>query len=552
MSALFGKRNYKATLQKFIAQGHFDEALKEVVKEGDNFYDKNDPKSALQVYLELLKICENVNALPSLFYEKVYDKIIPLFFELDDTKNGIHYTFLLVDEKLKHNEKEAAVDLISILQSRFPGKMEIALKAVDVHVAVGQLENAFSIVNKFIETKGAKPALIEFAGELLFIMKKYEDAETYFNVLLKLNPDNEVALKRLSEILKLKETEVVSPEKEKKVERKSVKKPDAKTGISPAQPPVDTFGEKSLLTSLEKEPRFKKKVTSDEKQKKIPTGEELSTTKIQVSGVGATELTFINDPGYIKGLECMNRGDEEEAKKLLTNAAERYTKINFIEAEHIYNKVFLIDPGNVEIIKKLSHLSEENGNKKDAVFYLRIACKYAKGEEKFDILYKITNLLPQDKNLKKDFYGMLINLGKKEDAVSMFLKIVDTEPNASTLSAPLFPLIKEDVEYLRTVSKYLRNKSLSDKTTFQYFYTLGKILCNTNEETEGIRWLISAHRINKLSLDDYLELANYIADIPNAVEKNIVAKALYGCIDDTVDLSKKEQIIELLLKLDPS
>ncbi len=552
MSALFGKKNYKATLQKFMAQGHFDEALKEAVEKGDYFYEKNDPKSALQVYLDLLKMCENVDTLPSSFHEKIYEKIIPLFFELDDTKNGIHYTFLLVDEKFKHNEKDAAVDLISILQNRFPGNTEVVLKAVDVYVAVGQLENAFNIVNKLIETKGAKPALIELAGELLFSMKKYGDAETYFNVLLKLKPDNEVALKRLSEILELKETETSSGEKEKKIERESAKEFAVKADIVPVQPLVDTPDKKPLLTSAEKEPSFKKTVISAEKQKKIPAGKEPSTVKVQASGAGATELTFSNDPEYIKGLECMNRGDEEEAKKLLVNAAERYAKVNFVEAEHIYNKVLLIDSGNVEIMRKLSHLSEENGKKEDAAFYLRVACKYAKGEEKLDILYKIINLLPQDKNLKKDFYEMLVNLGKKDDAASMFLKIADTEPNVSSFSAPLFPLIKEDVEYLRTVSKYLRNKSLSDKTTFQYFYTLGKILCNINEETEGIRWLISAHRIDKLSLDDYLELANYIADIPDAPEKNIVAKALYGCMDDIVDLSKKEQIIELLLKLDPS
>jgi len=552
MSALFGKRNYKATLQKFIARGHFDEALKEAVEEGDSFYDKNDPRSALQVYLDLLKMCENVDALPSSFHGKIYEKIIPLFFELDDTKNGAHYTFLLVDEKLKHNEKDAAVDLISILQSKFPGKMEIALKAVDVYMAVGQFENAFNIVNKLIETKGAKPALIELAGELLFTMEKYEDAETYFNVLLKLKPNNEVALKKLSEILELKETEAVPGEKEKKIEREPLEKSTVKAGISPAQPLIDTSVKKPLLTPPGKEPKLKKTVISGEKQKKITAAKESSTAKVQASGFETAELTFVNDPEYIKGLNCMNEGDEEEAKKLLTNAAERYAKVNFIETEYIYNKVLLIDPGNVEIIRRLSHLSEENGNKKNAIFYLRVACKYAKGEEKLDILYKMTNLLPQDKNLKKDFYGMLVNLGKKEDAVFMFLKIGDTEPNVSSLSAPLFPLIKEDVEYLRTVSKYLRNKSLSDKTTFQYFYTLGKILCNTNEETEGIRWLISAHRINKLSLDDYLELASYIVDIPNAPEKNIVAKALYGCMDDIVDLSKKEQIIELLLKLDPS
>ncbi len=551
MSVLFGKRNYKATLQKFIAQEHFDEVLKEAVKEGDYFYEKNDPQSALQVYLGLLKMCENVKALPSLFHGKIYEKIIPLFFELDDTKNGIQYTFLLVDEKLKHNEKSAAVDLISILQNRFPGKMEVVLKAVNVHMAAGQLENAFNIVNKLIETKGAKPALIELAGELLFVMKKFEDAEIYFNVLLKLKPNDEVALKRLSEILEFKETEAVPIEKEKKVERKLSKESAVKTGILPAQPLVNTSDKKPLLTPSEKEPNFKKTVISDDKQKKIPVSKEPSIVKAQVSGSGTTELTFVNDPEYIKGLECMNRGDEEEAKILFVNAAEKYAKVNFIEAEHIYNKVLLIDPGNVEIIRRLSHLSEESGKKEDTVFYLRVAYKYAKGEEKLDILYKITKLLPQDKNLKKDFYGMLVNLGKKEDAVSMFLKIADTEPNVSSLSVLLFPLIKEDVEYLRTVSKYLRNRSLSDRTTFQYFYTLGKILCNMNEEIEGIRWLISAHRIGKLSPDDYLELAKYIVDIPDAVEKNIVAKALYGCMDNIVDLSKKDQIVELLLKLDP-
>ncbi len=552
MSAFLGKRNYKAVLQKFIAQGHFDEALKEAVEEGDYFYDKNDPKSALQVYLDLLKMCENINTLPSSFHGKVYDKTIPLFFELDDTKNGIHYTFLLVDEKLKHNEKEEAVNLISILQSKFPGRMEIALKAVNVHVAAGQLENAFNIVNKFIETKGATPALIELAGVLLFNLKKYEDAENYFNVLLKLKPDNEVALKRLSEILELKDSETSSAEKGIKVEVEPAKEFAVKEGILPVQPSVDTSGKKPPLTPLEEELELKKTAAPGEKQEKIPAAKEPSTVKVQAPGAGMTEFTFSNDPEYIKGLKCMNRGAEEEAKKLLVNVAERYAKVNFIEAEHIYNKVLLIDPGNVEIIRRLSHLSEESGKKEDAVFYLRIACKYAKGEEKFDILYKITNLLPQDKQLKKDFYDMLVNLDKKDEAVSMFLRIADTEPNVSSLSEPLFHLIKEDVEYLRTVSKYLRNKSLSDKTTFQYFYTLGKILCSTNEVAEGIRWLISAHRIDKLSLEDYLELANYIADIPDAVEKNIVAKALYSCMDDIVDLSKKEQIIELLLKLDPS
>ena len=205
----------------------------------------------------------------------------------------------------------------------------------------------------------------------------------------------------------------------------------------------------------------------------------------------------------------------------------------------------------MEVIKKLSRLNEDNDNKEGAIFYLRIADKYAKGEEKLNILRKLTSLLPSNMKLKKKLYDNFITLGKKEDAVFTFFDIAENETNLSDILTPLLPLIKKDIQNLTKVSKYLKGKSINDTVAYQYFYTLGKTLFEMGKKPEGMKWLITSHRINKLPLNDYLQLGNYVADMPGAPEKELIAKSLYGYMDTVKDASKIKQIVHLLLKLKP-
>lgn len=573
MSALFGKKDYKAVFKKLVSKDDFDAVLSYAIKTGDALYDKGETSRALEVYLDLLEVCKGKKVTYDLFYEKIYEKITPLLFELEENEKGIHYAILLTEEKLKHNEEKEAVEIISALKGNFPENMDVAKEAIKVYTHIGELEKAFDIVDKLIKTKGSKIELIEIAGELLFNLKRYDDAESYFRVIERMDPDNEIAKKRLSEIEKLKEeSEVSNPEEtvqavENKVELKEkVSVEEAKRTEIPQQEKMEASEKKAYMGELKEKskeevptaevkrieiPQYKKvtmpKEPVEEEVIEAKKSPETSHKEVEISK--KEEYTFVNDPEYIKALEYANSGSEEEAKKLLFSVAEKYKKINPIEAEYIYNKILFMEPDNIEAIREISHLKE---NKEEAIFYLKTALKYVKGEERIDILKELTNLLPDDVELKKILFNDFIKLGKKEEAVSMFFEIMKAEPNASSIALSLLPLIKEDVKYLTKVSTFFRYEGISNNVAFQYFYATGKILFNMGEKDAGIEWLMMAHKIDKLSLDDYIEIGNYIAHIPNAKEKEAIAKSLYGYVDNIRDSFKAKQVIQLLMELSPN
>ena len=509
MSALFGKKDYKAVFEKLLSKDEFDAALSYAVKTGDTLYDKGEIRKALEVYLDLLEACKGRKIIDDSFYEKIYEKITPLFFELEEFEKGIHYALLLIDEKLKHNEEKDAIEILNDLKSNFPENMDIAKEAIKVYTHIGELEKAFDIVDELIKTQGSKIELIEIAGELLFDLKRYDDAESYFRVLERMDPDNEMAKKRLSDIEELKAS-----------------KPEVKRIEMPQQEKI------RKITTVEKE--------ESKVEEKVP---EAEVRHIEMPH------TFVNDPEYITALKYANNDNEEEAKRLLFNVAEKYKKINPVEAEYIYNKILFMEPSNIEAIREISHLNENS--KEEAIFYLKRALKYTNGEKRLDILKELTTLLPDDIKLKKTIYNNLINLGKKEEAVSMFFKIEEAEPNTSNIALSLLPLIKEDVQYLTKVSTFFKNKGINDDVAFRYFYTTGKILFNMGEKDRGIEWLMMAHKINKLPLDDYIEIGNYISHIPGASEKDAIASSLYGYVDSIKDTFKAKQVVKLLMELSP-
>ncbi len=516
MSALFGRKDYKAVFKKLVSKEKFDAVLSYAVKMGDALYDKGDISKALKVYLDLLEVCRDKKAIDNSFYETTYEKITPLFFELGKFEKGIHYALLLTDEKIKHDEGKEAMEIITTLKNKFPENMDIAKKAIKVYTHIGELEKAFDIVDSFIKTKGSRPELIEIAGELLFNLKRYDDAESYFRVLKRMDSSNETARKRLADIEKLKEI------KEDKHE---------------AEPHV-------INESKEEVP------TAHQEENKVETKHVKTSQPEKIKAPKREEYNFVNDPEYMAALKCASNDNEEEARKLLLHVAERYEKINRIEAEYIYNKILFMEPDNTEVIKKVSRLNENN--KEEVIFYLKTALKYVKGEERLNLLQELTNLMPDDIKLKMALYNNFIKLGKKEEAVSMFFEIEELDPNASSIALSLLPLIKEDVQYLIKVSTLLKDKDISDTVAFQYFYATGKILFNMEEKHKGIKWLMLAHNINKLPLDDYIEIGNYISHIPGAPEKDTIAKSLYGYIDSIKDISKAKQVLYLLMKLSPN
>ena len=534
MSALFGKKDYKAVFEKLLSKDEFDAALSYAVKTGDTLYDKGEIRKALEVYLDLLEVCKGRKIIDDSFYEKIYEKITPLFFELEEFEKGIHYALLLIDEKLKHNEEKDAIEILNDLKSNFPENMDIAKEAIKVYTQIGELEKAFDIVDQLIKTQGSRIELIEIAGELLFDLKRYDDAESYFRVLERMDPDNEMAKKRLSEIEELK-----ASKPEEKVPEAAVKRIE--------MPQQEKIRKMPTVEKEESKVEIKSKPEEKVPEAAVKRIEMPQQEKIRVSK--KEEYTFVNDPEYITALKYANNDNEEEAKRLLFNVAEKYKKINPVEAEYIYNKILFMEPSNIEAIREISHLNESS--KEEAIFYLKRALKYTNGEKRLDILKELTTLLPDDIKLKKTIYNNLINLGKKEEAVSMFFKIEEAEPNTSNIALSLLPLIKEDVQYLTKVSTFFKNKGINDDVAFRYFYTTGKILFNMGEKDRGIEWLMMAHKINKLPLDDYIEIGNYISHIPGASEKDAIASSLYGYVDSIKDTFKAKQVVKLLMELSP-
>ncbi len=604
MSALFGKPDYKKTLSTYVNRGEYKKALKFAIKNGDKYYDNGDVNKAIGVYLFLLNLFRSKNIVEHSLYERLYEKLIPLLFESNQEEKALNYSLDLIDEKLVLNKDSEVLDILSALKEQFPESEAVVLKTVEVYLSKGDVQSALKELDEAISSIGPKPKFIELAGEILLKIHKYEDAYDYFNALLAVDPDNQLAKQRISELesafalsktpplknIEVKEktgakttdeaekatintsSESLSkPSQEKQINTRATSNRNVLAGIKNEQHPENkkiglaeqtmpeqTMPDKVKVADNNSNNTHSKSETSKDVNK-LSADQERSRINSSTEKDGYKPLLAISkDPLYVKAIKSFLK-DEKQGYKALISVAEKYETTNLIDAEYIYLKLFAFEPTNSKVARKLLSLYDKiasvydiNEVKAEKLFISLVAAKNSTGVEKLEFLKQIEKELPEELSVKIEILKNLSLLGKKEEVLKYFNEIKDkvSSKDLNEVAEITFPTIKDDVKSLEVIARVLYRKGVKTSTSFKYFYALGNILFNSGNKPDGLKWLLRANEVNKLSLDDYIKIAEYIKELPLDTEKDVVAKALNGYVD-VVSEDRKEYLFKLILSLKP-
>lgn len=605
MSALFGKPDYKKALNNYVSKGEYEKALKLAIKNGDKFYDKGEITKAIDVYLFLLSLFRSKNIIEHSLYEKLYEKLIPLLFENNQEEEALNYSLDLIDEKLVLKKDNEALEILSALKEQFPESEEVVLKTVEVYLSKNDIQNALKELDNAISSIGPRPKFIELAGEIFLKIHRYEDAYDYFNALLAVDPDNQLAKQRISELesafalsktpplnnQKFKnETPANSAEKSEKVVENVQKasgnayeKEDSIPQIKISQAKdnrnvLSEFKEDKNFEVKEK-PSTKRGVFTENKKIEMSNDSDVShsndktgktTNKFPEEALKSNKsisinkdkreslLTVVKDPLYINAIRTLLK-DEERGYDALVSVAEKYETISLIDAEYVYLKLFLLAPGSSKVVRKLLSLYNKIASvydikdvKAEKLFVSFVAAKNSSGAEKLEFLKQIEKELPNELFVKVRIFKILSILGRREEALKYFSEIKDKISNKvlNEVADVAFAAVKNDVKGLEVIAHVLYRKGVRTGESFKYFYTLGNILFNSGNKPDGLKWLLRANEVNKLSLDDYIKIAEYIKELPLDEEKDIIAAALNGYID-VVSEGKKDYLFKLILSLKP-
>lgn len=523
MSALFGKKNYVAVFERLVKNGDIPGALKEAVREGDSLYDLGHLDEAIFLYSSFLDILKANNVQDDKIYEKIYEKLAPLYLAQESVRKGIDTVLLLIDKKIALGKKGEAQSLMKSLVKNSPLDMEDYLKIVENYVKIGFLSDAFNIVEGLIQKSGANERLLKLGGEILYHLGKLEDALSYFNALLAINSDDEFSRSRVKEI-----EEAIH----RKTESKETIQETVESNLSP--------------------PTVKEETPSNAARPTIKVSEEPVETPPPITHPIKEKIEEIlhNNPDYAKALEEIKKGNEQQAIELLKEIAQKFEEEDYLISEFLYSRILVLDPSNLTIYKRLSSLYKSRERLDESIFYLEVALKHAKGERKIEILNELSALIPQDKRVKFELFTAYLEESKVKDAIDTLLTFEDNA-DIEKGALQLLPYISDDIQTLTTVSKFLKNKEISGKTAYPFFYNPGKAFFNKGDKEEGTKWLILAHKISKLPLEDYIMIGEYIKNMPLDVEKNIVAEALHEEVNNVQDKERKQYIMRLLTELAP-
>ena len=555
MSALFGKKNYGEIFERLVRSGSIDLALREAIKNGDTLYEFSNIDEAIFNYNTLLDIFKKNKVPKHEVYEKIYEKLAPLYLESGNSKKGIETILALIDKKITLKKAGEAVKLLNVLKSNFFNDATLMLKITEVYVNLGFFSEAFEIVDKLIKEDSTNVDLLKMGGELLYKLGRFEESYAYFNAVLMRAPDDEFAKSRL-DVLKSQEVKEERGETEKLEEIPPLEvKPYSGNNPDPEklEIPIEASKEKSHKFT-EEAPAPSEEIEVQGTRESVRPGETKKATGAPFAKIskGAASIKDMlhSDPEYLEALESIKSGDERKGIELLKKVAVRFENIDYEIAEYIYDKILILDPTDTEVKLKLAGIYKERKEVEDCIFYLRSALKPSKSVEKLQVLKELTSLLPEDMTIKAEIFNYMIELKEFDNAFEIFFKL-DDKNTIESFALKMLPYLKEDVQSLGRVARFLRGKGMSNMLSHQYFYMLGKALFNMGDNVEGIRWLTSAHRIAKLPLDDYVMIAQYIKTLPLEGEKDIVGDAILGYAGSIEDLDKKARLLRLVIELKP-
>ena len=567
MAALFGKKNFRQTFEKLLNENNLRGALSEAIRQGDEFYDLHEFDAAIEVYNTFLDMLIFRKISDYSTYEKIYEKIIPLYFDRGDAKKGIDLTFSLVNLKIKLEKTSEAVRILKVFEKNYSTNKAVLLKIAEMYTSIRYFNDAFHVIDRLIEVEPKNAELVRLGGDLLFTLGKFEDSLSYYTVLLDVAKDNSYALEKIQEInkilgrTKVEETRSVEETLKKKTELEQVV--EALTKEEPSggliiekEPPSFQKTEvevKPGAIPLIKTPELPPVEIQEEikpEEKELAEVEEKKPRSEEIVPNFQKEISIIEAPKYVEAIEEMKMGNIEKGLGILNSLASTLESGDFRSAEFLYSKILLLQPENVDVAKKLSELYNQNKRIGESIFYLRVAAKNAKGLERVSLLKRLLSLNPNDLKVREELFDELLAEKRFEEVYEVFSSLND-EKLIEQYASKLLPAAKEEVKLLTNVSRFLISRKIKGHILHDYSYFLGKLIFNSDEKPEAVKWLLTAHRIEKLPLEDYVELAKYIIDLPLDEEKDIVANAIYSFLDEIEEKDKKIKLVNLIMSLKP-
>lgn len=562
MSALFGKKDFRRDLLNLIQKGDSKGACEYAIKTSSNYEELGNFDDAILILKSLLELFEEKKVKEPDCFETALEKLVSLYIEVDEVDKVVENSIKLAKLKIELSKVSEAIQLIKMIDLRYKLNTAELKELINIYVSVGHYPNALRLIERVLEKEKDKD-LIKFAGELLFNAGDFEKALNYFKALSVMDPENEYAKKKVDEIERIlhvldKSGEHVAPKlipEEKVIE--SVREISQQELLQPkeeaSQMEQTSKGEKSIEAKAEKIELKKEETEEIEQQPKelkedlIPQKSEIPYEENKETSTKANLVNLEDIKEYTEALTYIEQGEIEAGVKILETIALDFEGKDINTAIEIYEKILLIDPMNVSVAKKISKILLDKGKTKEAAFYLRSAANSFNPKVRLEALLALKELLPNDENVRKRIFDAYLELNNIEEAIEN-LKWFSGESLNDALEK-LFGYVLDNLTYISKVSKFINSKNIDSAIKFKYFYRTFELFLEANDKVEGIKWLIKANSIHKLSLEDYIKGAEILKGLKLPEEAEIIAQSIYDYIELQNDPMKAYELSLLIIDL---
>ncbi|BAL81597.1 tetratricopeptide repeat protein [Caldisericum exile] len=578
MSALFGKKDFRRELLNLIKKGDIKGACDYAIKNALNYEELGNFDEAILVLKTLVELLEENRIDKKDCFELALEKMTSLYIEIDEVDKIIENSIKLAKLKIELGKTTDAVQLLKIIDLRYKLNTSQLKEIANIYISIGHYPNALRLIDRVLQKEKDKE-LIKLAGDILFNTSDFEKALEYFKALSVVDPENTYAKKKIDEIehvlkvlsksnkniesltLPKEELKKEEPLIEEKPEVMPTKETLEKVAPSEEQAKKETREEKTTPNETEiLENRIKEKIREESTIEKMEVVEEnkVKTTNIESVSPKTIEekttktskpqrISLEDLPEYINALTNIEKGDVKEGVKLLETLALDFEGKDIDTAIEIYEKILLIDPANVSIARRISKILLEQGRTKEAIFYLRSASNSADPKTRLEALLSLKELIKDDKNILMRIFDTYIELGQIEDAIDIIKQF--PEEDLTPVLEKLFNFVKDSINLLYKVSKLMNSKKIDESLKFKYFYRTYELLSQSNDKVESIKWLIKAHSVRKLALEDYLKGAEILKYLKLPEEAEVIARSIYEYIELQNDPKKAYELSEVVINL---
>ena len=567
MSALFGKKDFRRDLQSLIQKGDIKGACEYAMRNASDYEELGNIDNAILVLKTLLGLLEENKINKPECIEISLEKLVSLYIEVDEVDEVIENSLKLAKLKIDFGKFGEAVQLMKMVDFRYKLNTSQLKELINIYISAGHIPNALRLIERVLEREKDKN-LMKLAGDILFNAGDFEKALEYSKALTVLDPENEYAKKKVEEIERIlnvlnRSGEKVKPQipiegnivESKKVEMEEVHAPPVKESIKPLENLTREVKAKENAVPekpLEEKPKIEEEkppVTTELPEVKVEevSKEHPQTSEEKVEQPKPVRLNLEDIPEYVEALSYIEKGDIKEGVKKLETLALDFEGKDINTAIEIYEKILLIDPTYLSVAKKISKVLLDNGRKQEAIFYLRSAANSIDPLARLEALLSLKDLVPEDENVKKRIFNTYIELGRLEDAIET-LKWFPIE-SLNAILEEMFNYVKDNKALISRVSKFINSKEIAESVKFKYFYRTYELCVKAGDNIESIKWLIKAHSIRKLSLEDYLKGAELLNGLKLPEEAEIIAQSIYEYIELQNDPLKAYELSEKILSL---